>query len=248
MRVFIGLAFFVLGLGILPGVDNIDPCWPLAKGAYWIYEGDVSWVEKDPATGQNQVNHKHLTWRSEVTDVVEAPGAIMFHGFPTDLAWYNSKTQPSYTLILRAGTDYYQVRNHVAEVFQKLKNPDNQPNLDTAELLLPTPLALGKKFGMGNTISELFNYRYCYLVENVAPFDLRSVKHAPRLNHPLRYSITWHSNPDNDQIDFVPGLGITSYSYLHHGTTMEVNVHLVECGIPSVVKKPEVKALPSLPD
>src|SRR5271163_3191543 len=107
---FLAMAVAIsLGFGQLRA-DNTATAWPLAKGDYWIYEGNVSWFEKNPATGQNQVYQKHLTWKSEVTDIapeVQGVQAILFHGFPTDLAWYDSTTQPSDTLILRVGPDYY---------------------------------------------------------------------------------------------------------------------------------------------
>jgi len=34
--------------------------------------------------------------------------------------------------------------------------------------------------------------------------------------------------PDHTIIDFVPGIGITGYSYIHHGTVSEVKVKLVD--------------------
>jgi len=253
MRVILCLFALVFGLSPLLADDKAAPWWPLSKGTFWVYEGDVSWVDKDPATGQNQVNNKHLTWRSEVVDVVEKRGAVLLHGFPTDLAWYKSDTKPSDTLILQVGPDYYRVRNKPLEVFQMIKGgypdpPNGHPDPNTAELFLPTPLALGKQFGMGDTIIELFSSRYCSLVENVAPFDLRTVKNAPKLDHPLSYGITFHTTPDNDEVDFVPGLGITYYYYLHHGTTMEVSIRLLEFGQPASLEIPKEKMTRAGPD
>jgi hypothetical protein len=244
MRVITCLVFLVLSLGHLRADDDLASYWPLTKGTYWIYEGDVSWVEKNPATGVNQIYHKHLTWRSEVIDVATNNGVpvALLHGFSEDLAWYNSKTQSSDSLVFLVGTDYYRMTNKALEIFQRIKGPgyratvNNEGDTNRVDLFLPTPLMEGKEFGVGDVIADLFTSRYCSLVEAVTPFDLRSVKNAPKLKHPLCYSITCHTNPDNDQLDFVPGLGITSYYYLHHGTTMEVSVHLIEFGQPSPIK------------
>jgi hypothetical protein len=40
---------------------------------------------------------------------------------------------------------------------------------------------------------------------------------------------------DNQTLEFVPGLGITHYTYVHNGTTAEADVRLVEfhLGTPS---------------
>jgi hypothetical protein len=240
MRVIACLVLLLFSLGHL-WADNVPtPYWPLAKGIYWIYEGDVSWVEKNPATGENQVYQKHLMWRSEVIDIASNNGVLvaLLHGFPTDMAWYNSKTQPSDSLVFLVGTDYYRATNKALEVFQRIKGPGYRATLgkegdsNRVDLFLPAPLVEGEEFGVGDVVADLFTSRYCSLVESVTPFDLGSVKGAPKLSHPLCYSITCHTSPDNDQLDFVPGLGITSYYYLHHGTTMEVSVHLIEFGQP----------------
>lgn len=243
MRVTAFMGLLLLSFGQLYAGEGPD-AWPLTKGTYWIYEGDVSWVEQNPATGQNQVYHKHLLWKSEVVDAVESQGAYLLRGFPTDLAWYKSTTQPADRLLLHVGTDYYETTNKAAEIFQRIKGPgyrattEPKGDTNTANLLLSTPLALGKRLDSSDVIAALFTSRYCRVVESVTPFDPRTVRNAPELDHPQCYSITCHTNPDNDELDFVPGLGITSYSYLHHGTTMEVSVYLKEFGQPAAVGGP----------
>jgi len=244
MRFLVCVLFLLLDLSHVKAGDDSNPYWPLAKGTYWIYEGDVSWVETNPATAENQVYKKHLMWRSEVIDTASNNGVpvALLHGFPTDMAWYNSKTQPSDSLLFLVGTDYYRTTSNAAEIFQRIKGPGYRatvsPEGDTnrVDLFLPTPLSDGKEFGLGDVIADLFTSRYCSLVGPATPFDLRAVKNAPKLKHPECYSITCHTTPDNDEMDFVPGLGITSYYYLHHGTTMEVSIHLIEFGQPAPVR------------
>jgi hypothetical protein len=233
--------FRLFFLSSLPAwADPAPAYWPLAKGTFWIYEGDVSWVERNPATGQNEVRKKHLAWRSEVTDAIDVNGitVALLHGFPLDLAWYDSKTQPSDTLLVKVGPDFYRVQKDALAIFARIKAAQayvppqgaDAPG-ETAEMLLDGPLAPGKKFGIASdSLFGLFNNHYCDLVDGPAPFDLRTIRGAPRLDHPAAYSITWQSNPDNEEIDFVPGLGITAYSYDHHGTTMTVDLALKEFG------------------
>jgi hypothetical protein len=209
--------------------------FPLQKGNFWIYEGDVSWVEANPATGKNQIYRKHLTWRSEVTATEKKDNflAALLHGFPTDLTWYDSHTVPSDRLLLLIGTDYYEITDHAVETFQKIVAAKGDwgkcyQDIDAAQSFLPGPLAGGKYFGgsPGNYISG----RYCYIIDDPAPFDLASVKNAPKLAHPVGYSIGYHANPEEDEMEVVPGLGIVHYGYIHNGTTMNVDIHLVKFG------------------
>jgi hypothetical protein len=231
---FLGL---VLTLAAWPALADEPPFLPLAKGAFWVYEGDVSWVAPNPATGQNQVDQKHLTWRSEVTDVAESSGspdkAFLLHGFPTELADYDSGTQPQDRILLLLGTDYYEIIDKATDTFQKIKAASGIfeqefDDIDKAELFLSTPLALGKCYGgsPGNYLQR----RYCWVVASVTPFDLSQVKGAPQLKNPLCYAITCDTSPDHSEMDIVPGLGIVKFIYSHHGTTMETNVHLTEFG------------------
>lgn len=208
---------------------------PFTKGTYWIYEGDVGWVEANPATGQNQVYNKHLTWRSEVTDVVRGDHftAALVHGSPFDLPAYSSKAQPQDHLFLLIGTDYYEVLQNPVEVFQILKKgpqnwPDSYDALNQAEELFPTPLAEGKTFG--GTPSEFMERKFYSVVQGVTPFSTRLIKGAPPLKNPACYGIEFRENTDNSETDIVPGIGIVGYVFSHHGTTMEVDVHLIAMG------------------
>jgi hypothetical protein len=208
---------------------------PLEKGNFWIYEGDVSWVENDPQTQKNKIYTRHLTWRSEVTDVVKTDrGTVaLLHGFPTDLAWYNSKTQPGDRLLLLLGTDYFEITQNPLETFRKIKDSNGDwmtcfKEIAAAELFSPTPLVEGKCFGgsPGNFVMG----RYCDVVDEVAPFDPASIQGAPKLVDPVCFDISDHTNPDIEEMEVVPGLGVVGFGYHHNGTTMEVSVNLVEFG------------------
>ena len=235
----VGMVF--AGLGILlarysaeaaPEPDYI----PLAKGNFWIYAGDVSWVERNSQTQKNQVHHQHLTWRSEIVDIVQEPTCTLalFRGFPTQLVWYHSQLQPSAYLVARIGTDYYSTQNGApTDLFQKVR--DAGPNwqkyrddFDKLEMLFSSPLASGKCFG--GTPSNYITGRYCYVVDGASPADLSQIEGAPKLDHPILYGIHYTSAPDLEEMDVVPGIGITHYGYHHNGTTMEVDVHLVQFG------------------
>jgi hypothetical protein len=42
------------------------------------------------------------------------------------------------------------------------------------------------------------------------------------------FTIMQYTGPDHSIFSFVPGVGITRYQYVHHGTVSEVDVQLVE--------------------
>jgi hypothetical protein len=42
------------------------------------------------------------------------------------------------------------------------------------------------------------------------------------------YSLAYRTLPDDTKIDFVPGVGIVTYEYHHHGTVADTEVKLVE--------------------
>jgi len=112
-------------------------------------------------------------------------------------------------------------------LFEKLKKAGSDwstcyQKLEQAELFLPVPLVAEKRFG--STLGNLISGRYSHMVEASSPFDL-GVKGAPKIDGARSFDISNLSNPENSEIGFVPGLGITSYYYHHNGT-----VHLVEFG------------------
>lgn len=68
---------------------------------------------------------------------------------------------------------------------------------------------------------------YCWIVGSPHPAALDGVKGvAPGKR--TAYEIEYMTNPDDVEFDFVPGVGITSYEYHHHGTIAETELHLVE--------------------
>ncbi len=236
MRILTVLALVSLNLNALKAADAVETYWPLAKGNYWVYEGDITFVSTNPATDKNDIVEKHVTWNSEVREVLQNQDFTVawLHGFPLELTWADDKTQPGDLLMVQIGTDYYRITGeNIPTFFEKLKTAGADwstcyQELEQAELFLPVPLVADKRFG--GTPGNLISGRYCKLVEASSPFDLAGVKGAPKIEGARSFDISSLSNPENSDIGFVPGLGITSYYYHHHGTAMDVSVHLIEFG------------------
>lgn len=66
---------------------------------------------------------------------------------------------------------------------------------------------------------------YGWVVERVVPAQapVPGMPDAPRPG----YLMTYHTLPDEETVILVPGVGITAFTYLHHGTVAEAHLHLI---------------------
>ena len=218
--------------------------FPLAKGNYWVYQGESKFLVKNPVTEKNEPKTEALTWKMEVVDTTTRDGvfAALIKGFPSDLAWYEPGKERGDYLIVRVGTaTYYRFFDKAAlDAWAKIK--DETQSLDDldgkGELFLDAPLVDGKVFG--GTFHDLARGRYCWVVEGAAGFDPKRFPAAGKLVEHRDFNLTYRTSPEHTFIDFVPGLGIVGYSYAHHGTLAETDLVLVEFGtVKSVEKKPK---------
>ena len=44
----------------------------------------------------------------------------------------------------------------------------------------------------------------------------------------MAYRVEYATLPDDMEFDFVPGIGMVTYEYHHHGTTADTELHLIE--------------------
>ena len=89
-------------------VDHIqisDAYFPLSEGAYWIYQGTVTWEDA------GEVKSESLEWMMEVIDVIDRGDVVGYRmlGHPGDLAWYEIGKKPSEYAIIRAGSGSYYI-------------------------------------------------------------------------------------------------------------------------------------------
>jgi hypothetical protein len=43
-----------------------------------------------------------------------------------------------------------------------------------------------------------------------------------------RFKLSYRTNPEHEIVHFVPTIGITKFTYVHHGTVSEADVRLIE--------------------
>ncbi len=202
---------------------TLEEYFPLHKGAYWIYEGPVKWTQANSA----EVVEETIQWKMEVVDEIRVGSSVVYEmrGAPWDLAWYTEGQEPGRFGFIRAGGRIYRVSIETVE--QMKENFDAYTELvNENQIFMDMPLAEGKKF------CETFSMirpddMYCWVVgeqQLLTDVTIKGVTSEPPLNV---YSIGYRTLPDHVVYQFAPGVGITHYAYVHHGTVSEVDIRLV---------------------
>lgn len=204
--------------------QNILHDFPLNQGAYWIYQGTVKWTKPN----SSDVAEEEITWKMEVKQALQRNDIVGYEmlGAPWDLAWYEAGKAQSQYGIIQVGGRFYKVS---LEAVLRLANAgDDLSNLvNENEIFLDTPLASGKKFCDPASLTRSDNM-YCWNVGEARSFDPGNIKEVDASKELWEYPIVNQTMPDVSMIYFVPGLGISHYSYHHNGTVSEVDVHLIE--------------------
>jgi hypothetical protein len=204
-------------------VDELSHYFPLASGAYWVYQGQVQWTE------DSTVKEDTVTWKMEVVEVVRRDHVVGYRlkGHPGDLAWYEPGQSPGDSVIIQVGpTRYYQSS---PEALARLKDPDDflLELVDESQLFLDAPLIPGELFGeTGQTTRP--DTSYCWVVTGVQPAQLDNIPGVTGSIARSQYTLIFQSRPDQQTVEFVPGVGITRFAYSHHGTVAEADVKLIE--------------------
>ena len=208
--------------------------FPLQKGNYWIYRGETKFLVRKAGSNENVPKSEVLTWKMEVADTFtyDRLFAALIKGAPFDLDWYEPDRPRGDYLILRVGaTAYYLYSGDKAKNAWKNLHGDS-PDFGMLEkegdLILDTPLLVGKVWG-----SELMHRshgRYCWLVEGEHDFNPKNFPSAGVVANTKDYTLAYRTSPDHQILDFVPGLGIVGYEYVHHGTLAETRLCLIEFG------------------
>ena len=68
---------------------------------------------------------------------------------------------------------------------------------------------------------------YCWLVTGAKKKKLENVNGAPAHEVDV-FEMRYASNPDDTTMELVPGMGMISYRYHHHGTVADTDLQLVE--------------------
>lgn len=172
---------------------------------------------------------KTITWIMEVTQVYPQNGALAYEirGAPWDLAWYEAGRQPAESAIIQVGPN--QFYNVTIESFRQLLDGSASPAdvVGINDMFLQIPLVTGKRLCEAASVIAPENTD-CWVVDGESQVQLPGVKGIEPGSTYMEYSISKVTRPDHAGIGFVPGVGITRYLYVHHGSVSECDLKLVE--------------------
>jgi hypothetical protein len=212
------------GAGVLdsqetPGIAQA--VFPLHPGTCWTYDGTVKWTEGDT------VSEKTIRWQMEVLQIVvrgEITGYRM-KGHPRELAWYNEGQEPGEYGILRVGSNKFYYAS--LESFQRLLNEQDDLGalVSDENLFLELPLREGKRFCETEQILRE-DGMYCWIIGKGEPLQMKNVAGLTMPAPLVEYPVLRATLPDRMEVGFTPGVGITNFYYVHHGTAAEVKLEL----------------------
>jgi hypothetical protein len=198
--------------------------FPFAKGTAWTYAGTVRWTDS-----RNRPQSRDVRWTSEALDAFDRADAagVLLHGGVWDLAWWTPQTRPSDYAVLRLGNRYYLIRDDAKRVFARVRSSGRAGLPGDAERdqrWFDAPLETGRLLRPSG-VAPRSDTRYGWLVERMAQVK---VAVPGILSERTGYELRYATLPDEQRVMLVPGSGITSFVYEHHGTVAEAHLHLVE--------------------
>lgn len=201
-------ALLALALQVSP--QSEAAIMPLEAGASWVFSVRVRWTLSD----SNQVQSASIRWEMRITEVHESEGirAAVVRGFPFQLAWYEPGKQPGFDVLVKRSGGLWLAQAHSEDEARELAKRAVAGEA-TGELLLRFPVRVGDCVG-GDL--DRTDGRYCWSVE-------RRVKERGVSG----WEIAYRTNPDHQLVHLVPGLGITRFTYEHHGTVASATARLV---------------------
>jgi hypothetical protein len=202
---------FTLAAAIEPSANLI----PLKQGNTWHYEGHARWTIGIDV-GTKHINHLHnaeVRWTARVTRSLSAKGttAAIISGFPLAFSIDDPEHQPGYAVVTETKKG----------VFVQLADSEKEGEAIAALALV------GQKQG-----DQIFRFPIrvgdCVGDEPKAPAQEYCWLVRQRVREPqgIGWDMLFYTLPDEQSFYLVPGLGITRFSYRHHGTIIEVNVRL----------------------
>ncbi|MGZ4822238.1 MAG: hypothetical protein ACXVZM_11590 [Terriglobales bacterium] len=196
-----------------------SPIFPMDKGATWTYRAHVKWEK-----GEQDIH-----WTMTVTDSFESPqlSAALLRGGPWVLAFYQPHVRAAQYLVVRLATTYYLVKDGAADTFSEIiaGSARDMQNRLSDDLWFRLPLHENDTFCSPDT--EPGSSMNCWATESVATNQTLKIGKVT-VQGVDSYQLLFRSNPDHEMVTLVPGIGITAWEYMHHGTTSQANVRLIE--------------------
>jgi hypothetical protein len=233
-------AVCVVGALIVPAVPQEQLVFPTAKGTSWVYSARVKWAGK----GTDVAGTKTLRWTVAVADSVQKDdiAAVLLKGGPWDLAWYDPKVKPREHLIVRMNSTFYLLHDEVAETLADIKAGKISDLKDRLadDIWFQVPMEIADNYCPPE--AEGRAPMGCWSVEKITTTHSLRVLGLKTTPEATEYLLTFMTNPDTEMVTLVPGIGIVSWYYEHHGTAAEASLKLVEYRPPGARIAPKAKS------
>jgi hypothetical protein len=226
-------ALLIVGSGGLcnsqVGSQPAAEIFPMRTGTYWIYRGDVAWQ----GTGEGaRVHRSRLDWKMEIVDGVQRGRykAALIIGHPRNLTWPEKEQKRGCDILIAVdGKRFYLIQCEPSASRQKLLVDESKLRAMIGEenLIFKLPLREGEIFG-GDPERGVKDGMYAWTVEAIRQRRPDGIRGALNIRPWTEYDLIYRTNPDHQVANYVPGIGLTTYMYSHHGTVSEVDVKLVE--------------------
>jgi hypothetical protein len=230
---------FTLSAGMASNITSQGD-FPLVKGNYWIYQGKVKWG----LLNSSQVISTTLKVKMEVLETAQNGKYFVAQvkNYPLLLAWSDGRMDNSLVYIIGKRTSLSPESTSLYLLDERAL-PEEQLNqvhsfltegrgdlsslLTKDNLWLDLPLKENKAYGFGAD-SPRPDFWYSWHVEQVRKNNLRKIKGIPAGVSKTEYRLAYRTGPDHQVMDFVPGVGLTHYVYVHHGSVSEMDMKLLE--------------------
>lgn len=206
--------------------------FPLLKGNYWIY--DVNIRVHNEASPEKPIEAK-INLKMEVLEAYACKNfvASVVKGYPGSLAWYQNGREDSISVIIFSDPDGYfvaTVEEKVNEIIEKFRTGKfSEKDLGLADWqIIQMPLEVGKTYFADPSDTET---TYRWQVAEKTRLDATCIAGLGDRKTAAAFTLMYRTNPDHTIISFAPGIGITHYTYQHHGTVSDVDAKLVEVNL-----------------
>ena len=194
---------------------------PLDKGTISIYSGTARWWGPTKPEGYGTKTSRIRNWQMNVVKTASRGDvtASVVQGFPDDLAWYGFDAIPppaNLSLIVQSSAGLFKKTISSDEAEQRVEDALNHKlkfDMDEDQMLR-FPVQVGDCLSIE---PNALKYKsWCW-----------HVRSAVKTKFGSGWELEYRSNPDQQLVDIVPGVGITRYMYHHNGTVADTDVHLV---------------------
>jgi hypothetical protein len=216
----------LLSLAVVQAGERNANLFPTKKGTIWTYEGTFY------ETVGRKVRRIDVSWQMKVEDWERKENyeIILVTGYPTAYNWELPKSDDGKAFIIRDDEGRYyllQEKNGIPISFDRIPDLESiRKYLTWDNLIWQRNLKVGDLFGQetGNNRTDGF---YCWRLMGWRFFQMPAENSASPANHTKRYIVGYYTNPDHMIVDYVYGVGVVRYVYVHHGTVCQAYVRLV---------------------